>query len=126
MCKNSDRKKLGLLEGDPAGGTLVGDCTEVVALCWQVITGLKQRIFRLEQQCKEKDNTIKYGLRGAGGGRSPRLLGATLGQKTDLPSIYPFHSEFCLLATSLFQPKTMRNASFSLPCMPGWEQAFYH
>ncbi|XP_069889546.1 IQ domain-containing protein E isoform X3 [Dipodomys merriami] len=25
---------------------------------WQVITGLKQRIFRLEQQCKEKDGTI--------------------------------------------------------------------
>lgn len=40
-----------------------------MALSWQVITGLKQRIFRLEQQCKDKDNTIKYGLRGlmAGG-----------------------------------------------------------
>lgn len=32
----------------------------MVALCPQVITGLKQRIFRLEQQCKEKDSTIKY------------------------------------------------------------------
>lgn len=82
----------------------MGDCTEVVALCWQVITGLKQRIFRLEQQCKEKDNTIKYGLRGAGGGRSPRLLGAALGQKTDLSSIYPFHSEFVLPSCHIFVP----------------------
>lgn len=26
-----------------------------------MISGLKQKILRLEQQCKEKDNTIKYG-----------------------------------------------------------------
>lgn len=48
---------------------------------WQVVNGLKQRILRLEQQCKEKDNTIKYGHawagRGwAGGERAPQgLLG---------------------------------------------------
>ncbi|XP_008563411.1 PREDICTED: IQ domain-containing protein E-like, partial [Galeopterus variegatus] len=31
---------------------------DVVAFYWQVINGLKQRILKLEQQCKEKDNTI--------------------------------------------------------------------
>jgi hypothetical protein len=54
----------------------------VVALCWQVITGLKQRIFRLEQQCKEKDNTIKYDPRGLLGG----LLGAGLASHLPSPS----------------------------------------
>lgn len=82
MCKNSDRKKLGIvgsLRRGPSRQSPVGDCTEVVALCWQVITGLKQRIFRLEQQCKEKDNTIKYDLRGAGGGRFPASVGCCTG-----------------------------------------------
>lgn len=30
-------------------------------------TGLKQKIVKLEEQCKEKDNTIKYDFDGAGG-----------------------------------------------------------
>jgi hypothetical protein len=49
----------------------------------QVINGLKQRVLKLEQQCKEKDNIIKYGARGAGGpclgaswARAPVLLPA--------------------------------------------------
>lgn len=32
----------------------------------QVVSGLKQKIFKLEQQCKEKDNTIKYDFGGVG------------------------------------------------------------
>lgn len=44
-----------------------GSQLDVLVFDWQVINGLKQRILKLEQQCKEKDNTIKYG--GAGHGR---------------------------------------------------------
>lgn len=29
------------------------------AFSWQVINGLKQRILKLEQQCKDKDSTIR-------------------------------------------------------------------
>lgn len=36
---------------------------------WQVVNGLKQRILKLEQHCKEKDNMIKYGRTGRGWGQ---------------------------------------------------------
>ncbi|KAL1763445.1 IQ domain-containing protein E isoform X1, partial [Sigmodon hispidus] len=55
-----------------------------------VITGLKQRIFRLEQQCKEKDNTIKYDLKGRGWAQT----------LTPPPSTLFMLALFYLLATS--------------------------
>lgn len=125
MCKNPDRKKLGgcrvsqegypTIPGTPQAEPSVGGCAEVVALCWQVITGLKQRIFRLEQQCKEKDNTIKYDLRA--GGRCPVSVGAALGQqrRTSPSSTLSLLGFFSLLATSLLRPDTMRNLSSSFP-----------
>lgn len=46
-------------EGGPA---LVGGGPSAMPLfSCQVVSGLKQRILKLEQQCKEKDNTIRYG-----------------------------------------------------------------
>lgn len=42
---------------------------DVLVFDWQVVNGLKQRILKLEQQCKEKDTTIKYGRAGGGQGR---------------------------------------------------------
>lgn len=47
---------------------------------WQVINGLKQRILKLEQQCKEKDNTIKYGDAAAGRGGGPGREGRARSQ----------------------------------------------
>lgn len=32
-----------------------------VVFCWQVVNGLKQRVLKLEQQCKDKDSSIQYG-----------------------------------------------------------------
>lgn len=42
---------------------------DVLVFHRQVVNGLKQRILKLEQQCKEKDNTIKYGHAGGWPGR---------------------------------------------------------
>lgn len=85
----------------------MGNCAEVVALCWQVITGLKQRIFRLEQQCKEKDNAIKYDLRGLVVGGPQCLLGVALGQERLTSPLHPFHLGVVLPSCHpLFHPKT--------------------
>lgn len=42
---------------------------------WQVVSGLKQRILKLEQQCREKDSTIQYAEVGRPAAAPPRPPG---------------------------------------------------
>lgn len=67
---------------------------EVVVFSWQVVNGLKQRILKLEQQCKEKDNAIKYGdVGGLAVGRglqgAPRPRPPQLARLTRAPLVLP-------------------------------------
>lgn len=45
--------------GGKAGRAEPGRGPDWCQLPLQVINGLRQRVFKLEQQCKEKDSTIK-------------------------------------------------------------------
>ncbi|XP_015274163.1 PREDICTED: IQ domain-containing protein E [Gekko japonicus] len=58
---NRKDKQLEQLLDSSRGSEFVGLRTEPRSDSSWVINGLKQKILKLEQQCKEKDNTIKYG-----------------------------------------------------------------